>query len=77
MKYYLYILTSLKDTWHYTGHASDVPKRVQAHNSGKVKSTKSWRPFKLIYTEEFNTRSDAFRREMFLKSPRGAEEKDY
>lgn len=68
MKYYLYMLTSLKATWHYTGHAGDVPKRVQAHNSGKVKSTRPWRPLKLFYTEEYATRSEAFRREMLAEN---------
>ncbi len=75
MKYSVYMLTSMKATWHYTGHASDVTKRLQTHTSGKVKSTKPWRPLKVFYTEEFDTKSEAVKREMFLKSSRGYLEK--
>ena len=75
MSYYMYMLSSLKASWHYTGSSDDVPERLKAHNSGKVKSTRPWRPFKLIYTEEYATRSEAFRREMYLKSIDGVDEK--
>lgn len=38
------------------------------HNKGKVKSTKGYCPWKLLECQEFNTRSEAFQREMFLKN---------
>jgi len=46
--------------------ASDL--RLKRHNSGQVRSTKSKRPWVIHYTEEFATKSEAFRREMFFKS---------
>ena len=38
---------------------------------GKNKSTKHYKPFILIYTEECETRTEACRREKFLKSTKG------
>jgi len=66
--YKAYILKSVEDDKHYYGHSKDVNKRLQAHNRGKVRSTKSHKPWKVIYTETFLTKSEAYKREMFFKS---------
>jgi len=42
--------------------------RLKAHNTGKVKFTKGHRPWEIIYTEEFASRSEARKRELFFKS---------
>lgn len=47
--YYSYILKSLKDWRYYYGQAKDLEKRLIRHNSGKVRSTKSRRPFEIHY----------------------------
>ena len=73
--YVVYILKSLKDNKHYIGHTEDVEKRLAAHNSGKVKSTRNRKPMKLIYVEEQASRSAAFCREKYLKSIEGLKEK--
>ena len=67
----VYVIKSAGYNFHYIGHTSDITKRLNAHNSGKVRSTKAYRPFHIIYSEEFNDRSSAFRREMYLKSAEG------
>ena len=41
------------------------------HNSGKVTWTKSKIPWVLLYFEEFETRSEAYARELFFKSFEG------
>ena len=69
--YYAYILLSLKTGKYYYGHTEDLKRRLKYHNSGKVRSTKSSRPWKLHYYEKFETRSEAYRREMFFKSIEG------
>ena len=56
MTYFVYILTSLKDSKRYIGMTSDLNRRLNEHNSGKVKSTKNRRPLELIYTEEFTSK---------------------
>lgn len=65
--YYAYILKG-RDGRHYYGSCHDLEKRLECHNCGKVKATRYRRPFQLHYYEEFATRSEAFRREMFFKS---------
>ncbi len=66
--YFTYILKSLKDLKYYYGHTADLEARIKQHNAGKVRSTKSRRPFVLHYSEEYHNKTDAFRRELFFKS---------
>jgi len=68
MPYYTYILKSGKDSKFYYGSTSDLQKRLIAHNAGKVRATKGRRPFVLHYSEQFTTRSEAFKRERFFKT---------
>jgi len=42
--YYTYILTSKKNGRHYYGSTQNLSERLKKHNSGKVKSTKGYRP---------------------------------
>ena len=67
--YYVYILLSEKDGKKYTGYTSDLPLRFEAHQKGRVISTKHRRPFKLIYFEGCLSKDDAVRREKYLKTP--------
>jgi putative endonuclease len=69
--YFSYILKSLKDGKYYYGHCSDLEQRLKQHNLGKVRSTKSRKPFILHYNETFTTKSEAYRRELFFKSLEG------
>jgi len=73
--YFVYILQSLKTLKYYIGSSSDVEKRLIMHNRGSTRSTKPYRPWKVIYTESFPTKSDAEKREWFLKHPPGWLEK--
>ncbi|MCD6550467.1 GIY-YIG nuclease family protein [bacterium] len=68
--YYLYILR-LKNGTLYKGITSDLRRRVKEHKFGKVKSTKHKRPLKLIHYEAYLLKSDAERRERFLKTTEG------
>jgi putative endonuclease len=70
-KYTVYVLKSTVDGGLYTGHTSDLEKRIQAHNRGAVRSTLHRRPFILVHQESFSTRSEAFGREMYLKRLEG------
>ncbi len=69
--YYAYILKSLKDNRYYYGSCEDLEKRLENHNKGLVKSTKGRRPFALHYSETFDSRSGAFKREQFFKTVEG------
>ena len=50
-----------------------IDLRLNEHNSKKVKSTKGYGPWTLIYFEELTSRSKARERELFLKSGSGRE----
>ncbi len=69
--FYVYIIQSLKDGKLYTGFTSNIEKRIRAHNQGEVKSTRNRRPFKLVYQEEYKSKTEALKREKFLKSFKG------
>lgn len=69
--YYVYILESLKDGKKYTGYTSNLPLRFEAHQAGKVESTKDRRPLKLIYFEGCLNQQDATKREKYLKTHYG------
>ena len=66
-KYYIYILYSDSTDKFYTGASSDIDKRLQRHNAGATKSTKNGRPWKIVYSEEFNTNKEALNRERYIK----------
>lgn len=67
MKYYLYILQTTDNTL-YCGIARDVQKRFQEHLSGKgAKYTRSHKPFKIVYTKEFENKSEALKEEIRIK----------
>lgn len=72
--HFVYVLKSEKDGKLYIGCTSDLKKRVKLHNSGKVLSTKGRLPLKLIYSEKFEDKHEAFFTERFYKTARGKKE---
>lgn len=68
MSYFVYIL-QCSDNSLYIGIAKDIEKRVKEHNTSSkgAKYTRSRRPVVVIYTEEFDSRSSALKREWVLK----------
>ena len=73
MDYYVYAIKSLVKSYIYVGLTSSIEKRLNQHNKGQNRSTKAYRPFKLIYTEAFKTRVEARSKEIYLKSGIGKE----
>ena len=71
LMYYVYLLLSEKDGKFYTGSTNDLKRRLNEHNTGKVKSTSKRQPFKLIYYEACINEDDTRRREKYLKSGMG------
>lgn len=52
----------------YTGCTNDLPRRLEAHRSGRgAKYTRSHAPVTLIYQEPAADKSSALRREMAIK----------
>ncbi|HEX5430251.1 MAG TPA: GIY-YIG nuclease family protein [Patescibacteria group bacterium] len=65
--HFVYLLQSLKDNGFYIGYTEDVMSRLNLHNPGKVKSTSSRLPLKLIYFEAYPDKAAALNREQKLK----------
>lgn len=66
-KYYVYILLTEQKTL-YCGYTDNVERRFQTHLQGKgAKYTKVYKPVKIVYTKEFNTRSEAMKEEKRIK----------
>ena len=67
MAYNVYILQSSKDGSYYVGSTQDIEERLERHNQGRTKYTKTNRPWELVYSEEHPDRSSAVKREQEIK----------
>ncbi len=65
--FYVYILEAVQTKRFYIGYSENPERRLAEHNSGKVKSTRAFRPWTKVYTEAFGTEKEAIRREKQLK----------
>jgi putative endonuclease len=67
--FYVYCLRSKKDRHQlYFGYSSDLKRRLIEHNKGLSDYTKIYRPWEIIYYEACINKSDAERREKYLKT---------
>ena len=69
--YFVSFLKSIKFERHYIGSTSNLDRRLANHNTGKVRSTKAYKHWKIIYRESFENKSEAFNREKQIKSYKG------
>jgi len=67
----VYIIKSRTSDFVYKGHCENLTERMKQHNAGMTKSNKAYMPFDVIYTEEFEGRGDAIKREKYFKSAAG------
>lgn len=68
--YTVYILRTSKDTL-YTGITNNLDKRLNEHKTHSKKSAKYMRAFEsfdLVYTEKYNTKGEALKREAEIKN---------
>jgi putative endonuclease len=71
--YYVYILLSEAKTRTYTGVSDNVQKRLDEHNSGRVKSSRPYRPYRIIHVEPFETLKEARQKENSTSPQPGVE----
>jgi len=70
--FYVYILESKKEDGElYIGYTDNLRKRLKEHNQGLNRSTKPFRPWRLIYYEACLNKEDAKRREKYFKTTQG------
>ncbi len=66
--FYVYI-ARCSDGSLYTGWTTDAERRIKRHNEGKGgKYTRSRTPVTLRYLEEYNTKTEAMKREAKIKN---------
>ena len=68
--HYIYLLL-LNNNSIYKGRTDDIKRRIKEHKLGKVETTKHKRSIKLIHVECYLFKSDAIRREKYLKTTEG------
>jgi putative endonuclease len=77
MAFWVYLLQSESTGRVYIGQTSDLQRRLREHNDtelGRRRYTRRLKgPWQLRYSEEHVSRSEAMRRERFLKSGQGRE----
>jgi len=73
LKFFVYILESELDGSFYIGQTSNLENRLKRHNDGRNRSTKTKRPWKIVYFEKVNSRSEAIKLEQKIKSQKKRE----
>jgi putative endonuclease len=68
MTHYVYILVSLVDGSWYYGQTNSLENRLERHNAGLEKYTKTKKPWKFLWTKEVGSRAEAMRFERKLKN---------
>ena len=72
--FYVYVLCSLRTGKRYIGSCEERDERLRRHNAGETKSTRTGIPWVMFYSEAFQTRIEAIRRERYFKTGRGRDE---
>ena len=65
--YFVYIIYSKKKDGFYIGYTANINSRITKHNSGATISTKSGILWKLVYSEQYVTKTEAIKREKAIK----------
>jgi putative endonuclease len=66
-KFFMYILYSPAGDEFYVGSSENLDNRIFRHNNSGSKATKHRKDWVLKYSEAFNTRSEAVKRELEIK----------
>ena len=73
-EFVVYILYSQKHDTTYTGFTSDLISRFKSHNEMATKGyTIKFRPWKVIHLDFFTSKTEALKREKYLKTGVGRE----
>jgi len=66
--FFVYILYSQIYDRYYIGQTQNLQSRFKRHENGYVKSTKRFRPWTLVHSEQLSSRAGAMKREREIKS---------
>jgi putative endonuclease len=73
LTHFVYAIKSEIDGRIYIGMSQNLSQRLKQHNNGLTKSTKGYKPWRLVYFEKYPSRLLARSREKYLKSGIGRE----
>jgi putative endonuclease len=65
--FYFYILYSASMDKYYIGHTSELQERLRKHNTNHKGFTGKVNDWKIVYTEEFQSKTEAYQRERQIK----------
>ena len=68
-----YVLRSENNGSLYIGYTVDLDRRIIEHNTSQSGYTRNYKPWELVYFEEFGSKSEAIKRERFFKTGKGRE----
>jgi putative endonuclease len=72
--HHVYIIYSASRDQYYKGYTGLSPElRLERHNEGWTRSTKSGIPWKLVFIKSFGSKSEALKFERFLKKQKNRE----
>lgn len=67
----VYVLKSKVANKYYIGCTNNLFRRIHEHNSGETSSNKAYVPYELVYKEEYQDRTLAYKREKEIKNYKG------
>ena len=70
--YHAYVIENLEGKL-YIGQSNNLEARLIRHNNNRVKSTKNKGPWKIIFSQQFQTRKESVNFEAYLKSLKKAD----
>jgi len=68
MLFHVYLLFSESKNRYYIGHSSNLETRLIRHNQKSKGFTGNTNDWKVVYTEQYNTKEEAQKRELQIKS---------
>ena len=68
MGHFVYILQSEENGRYYIGESSDPERRLEHNNSTSTGFTARYRPWRLVFRQEFPTKEEAVEAEQLIKS---------
>jgi putative endonuclease len=68
MQYFVYILYSHQLDRYYTGYTQDIEERLKRHLSDHKGYTSKAKDWQVVYQENYDSKTDAYKRERQIKS---------
>jgi len=68
IEYFVYIIYSQESDNYYIGYTNNLIDRIKRHNQNRNKFTKGKGPWELVISHSVNSKSEAYRLELKLKS---------